>query len=1462
LRPSANDFLARILNMNSGPLEKFLQGTANELETRQSETILSQSETLSSDPLPSTEDDSLIVSLRQDISIDQDDQAAIRHMSEQLARMTPRPDITTDELKSLFDPPPSSEFIGRIGKYLITEYLASGGMGLVFRATDSELNRDVCLKLLHPARAKNPEARTRFERETLAIAKLSSDRIMPVLDLGTHRNLPYHVMPLLDGRSLRTVLLNNNCLPPDRALRIAIQIAEGLELAHQNGILHRDIKPDNLWISPSDDVKLIDFGLARTLEEANPITHEGTVLGTPSYMSPEQITGQALDGRSDLFSLGVVLMEMMCGESPFRKNNLFSTLMSVASEKIDFAKLDPQHKIPDSVRSVVLSLLHKDPSLRPENAAAVVSLLKAAEQDTRSVCRPVPMPNSPSRFGNNPWGRFIATASGGFAFCLAIFALWQLGDKGTLVVETNDPDVEVKVAGEQVSVKDPLTNKTYTIRIGNSPLPSGVYQLEMNDLTSELVFSSQTITIHRGEKTILTVQLKPKNNTNTLESNHLAAAPTKDMDSSSETPSEPTFIPVLQQIPRDQIKDPSYDPEARDRFGEILRSLPALELVEHLPKEKYSFSPFVTNPTKLPSIDAWTLDRIPQDAKWVPNCDRSLFVAVGEHAWVVDANGTPKYVLPTRGRLFDGRSVETYFDTAHPNLIATASWEGTPALDFDLKKENASDKTRIHVWRLGAEGAELIRSFLTSYGFVWDHGYRMIHISNGNVVATRIDTGETTILMKHSEGRWAPMSISPGGRFLAVHSDGLPHTNVYDLHRNEFVSTIRLNGRIQWHQDDAAIGVASYDLDSLEIWKTDESKMLQRLELLEKDSGQSSNQSSNRALVSPAIDPQFRRVAFVNKNQEYSVRSLVNQRESLISWEPFSRPKSGSMDWQSDGSLAIFDDKTGYRWQPTDSEVHGTLSVDGSFKSPSSSSERITAKWPDKLIDNAGNQLVFDTTKSLPKDPFSNQSSGIPGVNPAIASRAQKTHSTIVKFDDLLNGTDSHFQTLQTTSLIPRSLSPNGRFTCRFIMNTPRQATIELLDLASGKTKEMLTSQGYDSANSFWQMPRIELRSFGMGRTKSASMIWWTPDSRYVLLSGSKVERSALIPNAFVHVFDAEAGGEVRFDQEKLESIFSKKQSIRSAVVTEGFVLNVDKSNTSEEESSKISSSLYFIKPSTEQITEIRQTSVSLTGWSLAEGLGEYLLFSKTGTKETETDWMRVRIENDELVDPRVITCVGIDRLVSSPNGERFCLMTFDPRVYSATQNTNFGMQYSIDTRLLRTYPFTVSIWNWDQVNSGKVDEIKTKPVVTWQPFDDHSEIVWHPEGRYLSIFGQGPTSLIIMDTDSGTWKHNPNIVKPTVGHAVRPIQDGWLALTPDTLQVMDLNGELRKTFLLGSMTEASLESPGSGSGCWILANGDTSKPLPDSHKNQVYFLYRRDNRVLIEPYESRFLSTEAGMAD
>ena len=196
------------------------------------------------------------------------------------------------------------EELGRIGKYRVTEFIAAGGTGLVFKAEDTELSRLVCIKVMHPALAMK---RIRFERESKAAAKLRSERIVTLFDIGVQRELPFIVMQLLDGESLRNKLARVGKFSSQQTIHYLKQIAEGLRHAHACGIVHRDIKPDNFWITPEDDVKLLDFGLARALDESAHLTTSGGLLGTPNYMSPEQIQGETVDSRSDLFSVGIVL---------------------------------------------------------------------------------------------------------------------------------------------------------------------------------------------------------------------------------------------------------------------------------------------------------------------------------------------------------------------------------------------------------------------------------------------------------------------------------------------------------------------------------------------------------------------------------------------------------------------------------------------------------------------------------------------------------------------------------------------------------------------------------------------------------------------------------------------------------------------------------------------------------------------------------------------------------------------------------------------------------------------------------------------------------------------------------------------------------------------------------------------------------------------------------------------------
>ena len=202
-----------------------------------------------------------------------------------------------------------------LGPYTLRAELGRGGMGEVYRAHDTRLDRDVAVKVLPAAVADDPEALARFEREAKAIAALSHPNVLSIYDVGRERGVSYVVTELLDGDTLR-VRLEGGALPPRKAIAYATQLVDGLAAAHARGIVHRDLKPENVFITRDDRVKLLDFGLALVAEvrEAGPeaktrldVTRPHTVLGTVGYMSPEQVRGERADARSDLFAFGVVL---------------------------------------------------------------------------------------------------------------------------------------------------------------------------------------------------------------------------------------------------------------------------------------------------------------------------------------------------------------------------------------------------------------------------------------------------------------------------------------------------------------------------------------------------------------------------------------------------------------------------------------------------------------------------------------------------------------------------------------------------------------------------------------------------------------------------------------------------------------------------------------------------------------------------------------------------------------------------------------------------------------------------------------------------------------------------------------------------------------------------------------------------------------------------------------------------
>ncbi len=210
----------------------------------------------------------------------------------------------------------------RLGPYEILGPIGAGGMGEVYRARDTRLDRDVALKILPEHVAGHPEALSRFGREAKAVAALSHPNILAVHDYGRDGEVTYVVTELLDGESLRAALANG-ALPVRKAVDYAVQVAHGIAAAHENGIVHRDLKPDNLFVTRDGRVKVLDFGLATreplpgqdstgspTLSRH---TDPGVVLGTVGYMSPEQVRGAHVDHRSDIFALGCVLYEMLAG---------------------------------------------------------------------------------------------------------------------------------------------------------------------------------------------------------------------------------------------------------------------------------------------------------------------------------------------------------------------------------------------------------------------------------------------------------------------------------------------------------------------------------------------------------------------------------------------------------------------------------------------------------------------------------------------------------------------------------------------------------------------------------------------------------------------------------------------------------------------------------------------------------------------------------------------------------------------------------------------------------------------------------------------------------------------------------------------------------------------------------------------------------------------------------------------
>jgi WD40 repeat protein len=286
---------------------------------------------------------------------------------------TPVAAAPADDL-SFLAPSSSPGTLGRLGHYEITEVVGRGGMGVVLKAYDQKLQRVVAVKVLAPALASNGTARQRFVREAQAAAAVAHDNVIDIHAVEDQGPVPYLVMQFIDGINLDEKIRREGVPPVQEILRIAMQAALGLAAAHKQGLIHRDVKPGNIMLENGiQRVRLTDFGLARAVDDAS-LTQSGVVAGTPMFMSPEQARGEALDARSDLFSLGSVLYLMCAGRPPFRAETTLGVLKRVCEDMPrPIREVNPD--IPDWLCAIVAKLHAKDPARRFQSTAELAELL-------------------------------------------------------------------------------------------------------------------------------------------------------------------------------------------------------------------------------------------------------------------------------------------------------------------------------------------------------------------------------------------------------------------------------------------------------------------------------------------------------------------------------------------------------------------------------------------------------------------------------------------------------------------------------------------------------------------------------------------------------------------------------------------------------------------------------------------------------------------------------------------------------------------------------------------------------------------------------------------------------------------------------------------------------------------------------------------------------------------------------
>jgi len=403
--------------------------------------------------------------------------------------------------KQLLQPPSHPEMLGRLGRYEIERLVGSGGMGVVFKAYDSELHRSVAIKMLAPHLSGSRSARERFAREARAAAAIVNDHVVPIHNVETEHATPYLVMQYIAGHSLQARLDRDGPLDVCEILRIGMQVAIGLAAAHAQGLIHRDVKPSNIMLDENVARALLtDFGLARTQDEAC-LTRSGFHPGTPNYMSPEQVRGEELDGRSDLFSLGCVLYALCTGHPPYRADSGYAVMRRITDEQPRSIR-DQNPLIPEWLERVVMRLLEKDREARFQSAEGLAQILEQCLAHLQKpATEPLPLAVVPKasffdRVRIPTW--ILASMASAFIFFAGVLIVLET-NKGTITIKSEADNVPIRIKRSDQVVDEMVVSRT-----GKSVrLAAGEYVIEFDGDSQDLLVEGKNVSLVRGDtKTI------------------------------------------------------------------------------------------------------------------------------------------------------------------------------------------------------------------------------------------------------------------------------------------------------------------------------------------------------------------------------------------------------------------------------------------------------------------------------------------------------------------------------------------------------------------------------------------------------------------------------------------------------------------------------------------------------------------------------------------------------------------------------------------------------------------------------------------------------------------------------------------------------------------------------------------------------------------------------------------------